>query len=251
MGIDNANIFNHNMHYKNGKELMQKLSARIGLVVSNAIMGEDCNYIKDIPDDFVGLNISTINSLGLDQYIERKELIEFHNKTDSEWNGTFYINPHIMENMLDDCYLYRWQDTAHMCSLIRQYGLRSFEEYEAINATRKMDVCGGPYVLKEREKVPQAINKFGSTKMLTFCSDYHDEYCDHIAENWTFDDFISWGKKEFILVEFEDLPLFDFPKKKPVYYNVMILDKFKDLQGAAPGIGQSHLSLLPPATFYK
>lgn len=116
-----------------------------------------------------------------------------------------------------------------MCSLIRQYGLRTFEEYEAINATRQVDVCAGPYVLREREKVPSAIKKFGSTKMLTFCDDYHDEYLDFIAENWTFDDFVSWGKKELIFVEFEDLPLFDFPQEKPDYYNVMILDNFSDL----------------------
>jgi hypothetical protein len=239
MGIDNAHIFNHNMHYNNGKELMQKLCERTGLVVSNSIMGNDCNYIKDILDDFVGLNISTINSLSLDQYIERKELIEFHNKTDSGWNGTFYINPYVMENSLEDCYLHRWHDTAHMCRLIRQYGLLTFKEYEAIDATRQVDVHTGPYVLKERSKLPYAVDKFGSTQMLTFCSDYHDVYCDHIAENWTFEDFVSWGKKEFIFVEFEELPLFDFPDKKPDYYNVMILDKFQDLQSTAPGIGQS------------
>jgi len=224
------------MHYNNGKELMQKLCERTGLVVFNSIMGKDCNYIKDIPDDFVGLNVSTINSLSLDQYIGRKELIEFHNKASSGWNGSFYMNPYVMENSLDDCYLYRWQDTAHMCNLIRQYGLRSFEEYVAIDATRQIDVCGGPYVLKEREKIRQVIEKFGSTQMLTFCSDYHDEYCDHIAENWMFDDFVSWGKKEFIFVEFEDLPLFDFPEREPDYYNVMILDKFQDLQRNVTGI---------------
>ncbi|WP_148041952.1 hypothetical protein [Hanamia caeni] len=234
MGIDNAHIFNHNMHYNNGKELVQKLFERTGLVVFNSIMGNDCNYIKDIPDDFVGLNVSTINSLSLDQYLERKELIEFTNKTASGWNGTFYINPYVMKNSLDDCCLYRWDDTARMCWLIRQYGLRTFEEYDAINATRQMDVQSGPYVLKERCKMPSAIEKFGSTQMLTFCSDYHDEYCDHIAGNWTFEDFVSWGKKEFIFVGFKDLPLFDFPEKKPDYYNVMILDKFLDLQNSPP-----------------
>jgi len=236
MGIDNALILNHNMHYNNGKELMQKLRERTGLVVFNSIMGNDGNYIEDIRNDFVGLNVSTLNSLNLDQYIERKELIEFHNKTASGWNGTFYINPYVMENSLNDCYLYRWNDTADMCRLIRQYGLLTFEEYDTIDATRQVDVHAGPYVLKERSKLPMAIEKFGSTQMLTFCSDYHDEYCDHIAESWTFDDFVSWGKKEFIFVEFKDLPLFDFPDKNPDYYNVMILDKFQDLQGTAPGV---------------
>lgn len=78
MGIDNAHIFNHKMHYNTGKELVQKLCERTDLVVFNSIMGKDYNYIKDIPHDFVGLNVSTINSLSLDQYIERKELIETH-----------------------------------------------------------------------------------------------------------------------------------------------------------------------------
>jgi hypothetical protein len=199
-------------------------------------MGNDCNYIKDIPDDFVGLNVSTINSLSLDQYIERKELIEFHNKTATGWNGTFYINPYVMENSLDDCYLYRWDDTARMCRLIRQYGLRTFEEYEGMNP-KEWGLPAGSYVLKERSKLPSAIDKFGSTQMLTFCSDYHDEYCDYIAENWTFEDFINWGKKEFIFVEFKDLPLFDFPEKKPDYYNVMILDNFQDLQKETESVG--------------
>jgi hypothetical protein len=234
MGIDNAHIFNHNMHYNNGNELMEKLRARTGLTVANAIMDNDGNYLEDIPGDFVGLVVSTDNSLTLNDYMERRELIEFSNKNAKEWSGYFYINPYVTENSLEDCYLYRWHDTAHMCRLIRQYGLLTFEEYEAINATRQMDVQSGPYVLKERCKMPSAIEKFGSSQMLTFCSDYHDEYCDHIAGNWTFEDFVSWGKKEFIFVGFKDLPLFDFPEKKPDYYNVMILDKFLDLQNSPP-----------------
>jgi hypothetical protein len=238
MGIDNALILNHNMHYNNGNELMEKLRARTGLTVANAIMDNDGNYLQDIPGDFVGLLVSTDNSLTLNEYIERKELIEFQNKTAKEWSGSFYMNPYVMENSLEDCYLYRWHDTAHMCRLIRQYGLRTFEEYEVMNP-KEWGLPAGCYVLKKRSKLPSAIEKFGSTQMLTFCSDYHDEYCDHIAENWTFDDFVSWGKKEFIFVEFKDLPLFDFPEKKPDYYNVMILDKFQDLQSSAPGIGQS------------
>jgi hypothetical protein len=235
MGIDNAHILNHNMHYNNGNELMEKLRARTGLAVVNGIMDNNGNYLQDIPDDFVGLLVSTDNSLTLNEYIDRKELIEFNNKTAKEWSGSFYMNPFVMENSLEDCCLCRWNETAHMCRLIRQYGLLTFEEYEAINATKQMDVQGGPYVLKERSQLPSAIERFGSTHMLTFCSDYHNEFLDYIAENWTFDDFVSWGKKEFIFVEFKDFPSFDFPEKKPDYYNVMILDKFEDLQNSREG----------------
>ena len=42
--------------------------------------------------------------------------------------------------------------------------------------------------------------------------------------------FINWGKKEFIYVKFQDLVNFDFPGKHPDYYNVFIEDDFEDLQ---------------------
>ncbi|MGN6298434.1 MAG: hypothetical protein ACTHM7_16705 [Ginsengibacter sp.] len=56
---------------------MEKLRARTGLTVANAILDNDGNYLEDIPDDFVGLLVSTDNSLTLDDYIDRKELIQF------------------------------------------------------------------------------------------------------------------------------------------------------------------------------
>lgn len=98
MGIDNALIFNHDMQYSNGNELMKKLNARTGLHVVNVIMGNNCNYIQNIPDDFVGLMAGTDNLLNLDQYIQEKKLIEFSNKTSEKWIGSFYINPSVMAN---------------------------------------------------------------------------------------------------------------------------------------------------------
>jgi hypothetical protein len=114
--------------------------------------------------------------------------------------------------------------------LIRLYGLMSFEEFDAENLTRQVNVMHGPYVLQKRKLMQPHIQKFGSTRMLTFCSDNHNEYMDHIAGNWTFDDFISWGKKEFIFVNFKDLPLFDLPENKPDCYNVFIYDDFSDFK---------------------
>lgn len=230
MGIDNAHIYNHNMHYTGAKELMQKLTERTGLPVFNSIYDEEYNCVQKEPDDFVGFSVITHSSLTLQDYIDRKELLEFENTTSEGWSGYLYINPFVIKNSLDDCYLYRWNHTVHMCRLIRQYGLRTFKEYEDCRATLLTDVWHGPYVVEARRGLPSAIKRFGSTKMLTFCSDFHDEFLHFISENWTFDDFVSWGKKELIFVTFEDLPYFDFPETKPDYYNVMILDEFKDLK---------------------
>ena len=182
------------------------------------------NHIQKAPDDFIGLVVNTDKSLTLQDYIDANELIQFENQiAENRWDGFIYINPYVMENNLPDCYLGRWNHTAEMCNLISQYGLRTFEEYKADDLHRQGGVGGGAYLLEDRKKIPSAVSKFGSKQLLTFCDDYHDEYLDYIAENWTFEDFISWGKQEFIFVEFEDLPFFDFPEKKPDYYNVMIL----------------------------
>lgn len=222
MGIDNAHIFNHNIAYSNAKELFEQVEKRTGKAVFNDIYNEEDNTRTPLPEGFSGLIISTGDSMDADDYIKNNLLLEFSTINTGNDSGHFYINRYVMENSLPEAYLLRWWDTKSMCDLIRLQGLKTFEEYDLVNDA-------GTYVLRYRRQMQPYIQKMGSTAMLTFCSDYHDAYLDHIEESWTFDDFISWGKKEFIYVAFKDLPLFDFPEKKPDCYNVFIYDDFADI----------------------
>lgn len=223
MGIDNTHIFNHNIAYNNAKELFEQLEKRTGKVVFNDIFKKDHTKLTEVPEGFSGLIISTEDSMNVDDYIRKKKLLDFSTVNIGNDSGYLYINPFVIDNSLPEVYLLRWWDTKDMCDVIRKYGLKTFEEYNLFNN-------GGTYVLKYRKEMQSHIQKMGSTAMLTFCSDYHDTFIEHIEENWTFEDFISWGKKEFIYVEFKDLPLFDFPENKPDCYNVFIYDDFADLK---------------------
>lgn len=230
MGIDNAHIFNHNLRFSNAKELMAALEQRLGLPVVNDIYDTDGNRIKGYAEGFNGLVIKTEDGMTLDDYIEAGRMLDCCRITPEDDSGYFYINRHVVMNSLPDIYLYWWWATMQMCKLIREYGLQSFEYYKEHNITLEVDYWHGPYVLKQRQAIQTEIAKFGSSEMITLCADHHSEYIDHIDENWTFDDFVSWGKKEFIYVPFEDLAQFDFPENKPDCFNVFIHDRFLDLK---------------------
>lgn len=207
MGIDNAHIFNHNITYSNANQLFEQIEKRTGKAVFNDIYNEEGNSLTYLPEGFSWLIFSADDGMNANDYIKNNLLLEFSTFNIGNNSGHFYINPFVIENSLPEAYLLRWWDTKSMCDLIREQGLKTFEEYDLFNHL-------GSYVLKYHREMQPHIQKMGSTAMLTFCSDHHDEYIDHIEENWSFDDFISWGKKEFIYVEFKDLPLFDFPEKK-------------------------------------
>jgi hypothetical protein len=184
MGIDNAHIFNHNITYSNANKLFEQIEKRTGKAVFNDIYNEEGTCIKHLPEGFSGLLISTDDAMNADDYIKNNLLLEFSTINIGNGSGHFYINPFVIENSLPEPYLLRWWDTKSMCNLIREQVLKTFEEYDLFNH-------GGSYVLKYRLEMQPHIQKMGSTAMLTFCSDYHDEYMDHIEENWSFDDFIS------------------------------------------------------------
>ena len=222
MGIDNAHIFNHNIAYSNANQLFEQIKKRTGKAVFNDIYNKDGTSITQLPEGFSKLIISTDDAMDADDYIKKNLLLDFSTINIGNDSGHFYINPYVIENSLPEAYLLRWWDTKLMCDLIREQGLITFEEYQLFNDA-------GSYVLKYRREMQPPIQKMASTAMLTFCSDHHDQYVDHIEQNWSFDDFISWGKKEFIYVVFKDLPLFDFPEKKPDCYKVFIYDNFADI----------------------
>lgn len=231
MGIDNAHIFNHNLKFTNAQELMEELEQRLGLPVVNNVYDVDGNRVKGYPEGFDGLVFNTEDGMTIQDYMDRSQLLVCNRISPQDDSGYFDINHHVLMNSLPKVYLYNWWPTMHMCKVIRQYGLQTFEEYQAKQITLEVDFWHGPYVLKQRLAIQPEIAIFGSTEMLTFCADHHSEYADHIAANWTFDDFVNWGKKEFIYVSFEDLPNFDFPENKTDCFNVFIHDRFLDLNG--------------------
>lgn len=230
MGVDTAQIFNHNIQYQNSAQLLQQLQLHLGKPVTNLIYNSACECLTKLPEDYNGYIISTENNTTIENAIEALELLDFTYKSPEDDSGYFYINPFLIENSLSQIQIPRWQFTAEMCRVIRDFGLHNFDYYEAEDVTRMVDYSNGCYLLESRKSMQTHIAKFGSTKMISFCCDYHDVYLEHIANNCSFDDFVSWGKKEFIYVEFKDLHSFDFPEKKPDYYNVFIYDDFSDLK---------------------
>lgn len=230
MSIDTAQIFNHNIQYQNGAQLLQQLQLRLGKPVLNCIYINDNELLTELPNDFDGYVIYTENNTTIDYSIEKLDLLDFNLKSSEDDRGHFYINQFVIDNSLPEVFNPRWQFTFEMCNLIKDFGLRNFEDYESEQLSNMVDYSLGYFLLKKRAEMQPNIAKFGSSKMISFCSDYHDDYLEHIANNWSFEDFVSWGKKEFIYVEFKDLHLFDFPENKPDYYNVFIYDDFSDLK---------------------
>lgn len=231
MGIDNTHIFNHNLQFTTGRQLLDALQQRLRIPAFNTIWGTEEAFepIIPLPPNFEGVYISTDNGLTLDDYIRQKELLDFSLITKDNDSGFFYINQHVIKNSLPETYMHRWNQTANLCQLIRDYGFRTIADYEAEGIDKLWGYDFGVGILAMRAAMLPHLHKWGSTHRLTFCDDKHPEFLDFIADNWTFEDFISWGKKELIYVDFKDLPYFDFPKHEPDYYNVMIHDDFADL----------------------
>jgi hypothetical protein len=230
MGLDTAHIFNHNIQYKHGAELLQQLEKRLGKPLLNVQYDSKNNYPTKLPKNFDGYIISTENNTTIEHIIETTDLLEFDAINPQKNAGHFEINPFVIMNSLTEVYMLRWWQTAEMCKLIREFGMQTKEYYEAKDIPMLVGYSSGCYMLELRKKIQPFIQQLGSTKMLSFCADHHTIYADYIAANYTFDDFVSWGKKEFIYVEFKDLHLFDFPEKKPDCYNVFIYDDFSDLK---------------------
>jgi hypothetical protein len=229
MGIDRSNIINHKLHYTNAATLINQLEQCFQLPVCVSSMYDDYDKTTHPPDEFDGLSIYTKNGATLDEWILKKELLEFDRVAPHDPRGFFYMNPHIMKMSLEETYMCRWYGVRDMCSTIKEYGLKKYADY---NITKGLvtNAAGGSFILQMRENAWPHIKKTGATAMLTFCDDYHSQYVDQIEEHWSFDDFISWGKKDFIFVDFKDLANFDFPETKPEMYNVMVYDSFEDLK---------------------
>ena len=199
MGVDTAQIFNHNIQYQNSAQLLQKLQIRLNKPVTNVMYNSAYECLTKLPEDYDGYICNTENSTTVEDTIKTKKLLEFNCINPQDTRGYFYINHFVIKNLLPPTEIYRWQFTAEMCRVIRDFGLHNFDYYEAEDVTRMVDYSNGCYLLESRKSMQTHIAKFGSTKMISFCCDYHDVYLEHIANNCSFDDFVSWGEKRVYL----------------------------------------------------
>lgn len=224
MGIDPVHIINHKLAYKKPEEFIQKLKEAtdydtfVGRIAVSKIVEE----IRP-PENFVGwVTYLEDNDTLEERELNRESLREFYlqNNTDDEIN--FYINPHCFDLSGEPFYMGRWFEVKYIADYIREHGIPDKNYYIREDAN---------YIFKNRKNLFEYAQQFGSTAMVTFCSDKHQEWLDvFIEENWTLEQFIAWGKKELIYVKFQDLVHFDFPDNNPDYYNVFIHDDFKDLK---------------------
>jgi len=229
MGIDRANIINHKLHYTNAATLIKQLEQCFQLPVCVSSICDDDDKTTNPPKGFDGLSIYTENGATLDEWIDEKQLLDFSRIGSDKESGYFYINLYVMAISLDETYMGRWHNIRKMVTGIKEYGLKSFADYNMPNGIIS-EATEGLYILQMRENAWPHIKNTGATAMVTLCDDHHPEFLDHIADNWTFEDFISWGKKDFIFVDFKDLAGFDFPETMPEMYNVMVYDSFEDLK---------------------
>ncbi len=218
MGIDLARICNHNLHFNNQVQFVNNLSKAFNCNVvphytndENLIGADGAMYLDEVDDKTV------------QDVIDDKDIVSMHvtnSKTPNEYD-LFYINPFVAEFSQDEYYIGRWNTVKHIADELKENGFPNKAFYE----TNKDD-----YWFLNRKKYYDFIKTIGGTQSVIFCDDKHQEWLDYFADNYTIDDYIEWGKKELIFVEFKDLIDFDFPEKKPDYHNVFILDNFEDLK---------------------
>lgn len=218
MGIDITRICNHNLHFTNQEQFVNNLSNAFNCQVvpyytnDEKLIGADGSmYLEDTDD-------KTVQDI-----IDKKDVLSLNIINSKTTNGYdyFYINPFVAEFSQDEYYVGRWHSVKHFAKELKEKGFPTKQFYE----TNQDD-----YWFLNRKKYYDFIKPIGGTQSVIFCDDHHQKWLDYFADNWTIEDFIEWGKKDFIFIEFKDLVHFDFPEKKPEYYNVFILDNFEDLK---------------------
>lgn len=225
MGIDPAHIINHDLYFKHTDELIKNISQRTNLPVFTEMW-----YFKsgtpevEAPDDFKGWTIHSEEGQSLQQHFEEGNMLEFILKGLTMEDFHLYINPLAAEIRFEDFYMGRWFEVKYLADWIKDNGIPSLQDYAQTNSEL-------PYMLQNRKRLYEYAKNLGTTKMITFCSDKHQEWLDYFFKNkWGIEDFINWGKEKFIYVEFKDLPYFSFPESLENYYNVFIEDDFEDLR---------------------
>lgn len=220
MGVDLTRLSNHSMHYFNAEELLHQIEINTDYSVCE--VKEVKGRYRYPSDGFDGWLVHVEEGKTLQQHIDGKDLIEFSRRNEKlDWES-FYVSPYVLRYTREDFYLGRWTAVKHLADHIREQGLPSPEHYRS-------HPCG--WQLENRKNYFDYCKKLGTTHSVVFCDDKHQEWLDYfVEETWTFQQFIEWGKNEFLFVNFRDLTQFRFPTAKDDYYNIFIYDDFEDLK---------------------
>ena len=224
MGIDPVHIINHKLAYKKPEEFISKLKVATGfdIFIGRIAVTENVEEIRP-PENFTGwVTYLEDNETLEERELNNESLKEYflHNNTDD--NIDFYVNPYCFELNGEPFYMGRWFQVKYMADFIKEHGIPDKKYYENENAD---------FIFRNRKNLFEYAQQFGTTAMVTFCYDKHQEWLDlFIGEKWTIEQFVAWGKKELIYVEFQDLIHFNFPENNPEHYNVFIYDDFRDLK---------------------
>jgi hypothetical protein len=219
MGIDLTRLANHAMYYTDAVEMVQKIEAKTGYPVWVSL-AENGSW-PEPPPTFKGWRHYVDEGKTLQQQLNEHDLITFVRTNEKGEEEDFELSPYLIDFYSEDFYFGRWFQVQHFADEIREHGLPSPGNYHLHPAE---------WQLQQRKNYFDYCMKLGSTASVIFCDDLHQEWLEYCYEDlWTLDQFVEWGKKEFIFVRFADLVSFDFPKSKPDYYNVFIYDDFQDL----------------------
>lgn len=224
MGIDPAHIINHDMYFEHTDDFIKQIEQRTGLpVFTEKYFFDNASLDVNAHDDFKGWTTHTERGLDLQQFFETGEMLEFRKKGLTANEYYMYVNPYLLEITNDEFYMGRWSTVKYLADWIRNNGIPSPEYYE--DKTEQ-----ALWVLRNRRNLFRHAQTFGTTKMITFCNDKHQDWLNYFFDNkWSMEQFIEWGKKEFIYVKFNELHTFTFPDENG-YYDVFIEDDFEDLQ---------------------
>ncbi|MCB0508007.1 MAG: hypothetical protein R2739_02885 [Chitinophagales bacterium] len=222
MGIDAAHIINHQLTFSNAEEFIHQLKAvtGFGTFIKRIRVAKNIEEIHP-PANFMGWITHLEDDEILDQKIAEDGFRSFYLNGSSK-QISFEINPYCMELQSDEFYMGRWSSVKYMATYIRENGLPNKADYIHDDNL---------YMFKNRKNLYEYAQQFGTTEMITFCENKHQEWLDFFYdEKWSLRQFIEWAKKELVFVNFHELNQFDFPEQRPDIFNICIYDDFRDLK---------------------
>ena len=220
MGIDLTRLANHVMSYRNADELVTQIERTTGYPV--AIVKEVDGKYQYPPDGFGGWFVHVEEGKTLQKLMDEKDLIEFSRRNKKLQWESFYINPFVIRYYAEEFYLGRWSAVKYLADNIRQEGMPLPHQYNAHSSG---------WQFQNRRNYFDYCKTLGASASVIFCDDKHQEWLDYfVDEAWTFEQFVEWGKKEFIFINFQELTQFKFPSDPNDYYRVFIYDDFGDLR---------------------
>jgi len=189
------------------------------------------NYIdKSSNNEKIGYTISEDGSVhikltpGLDEVMTETLLVK---ERTSDKNS--YINKDLLRLGTNKDYMDSWESVEQMCRWVKLYGMSMPEDVKDERYV-PANCYNGAHVLEYRKHLYQYLRELGVSEIITFCNEMNPSWKTYRSKGWEMADFIEWGKKELIYVNFSGLATFEFPKEEPDYYRVFIYDDFADLK---------------------